>query len=885
MWITRVWAALAVAVALLSAPGARAFDFTVDKSVAGGTFTLTDSTAGYGVTELVVSGLGSTAGTTRPGWSATAFLFDDPLSCLDALGSTIESGFCYKLTDTAAGTPVLNGAETFTYDATYDDQTLPSDFAVLFTAPDGSVGACFGVTGSGCDAPLAPVPEPPAALLLAGAVLGFAGLVLRRRAAAALAGLAAAVALLAGGAAEARTARIVIDTTSSQTIGSTTYSLQVGRVFGTLDPADPHDALIQDIGLAPTDQNGLVHYVGTISILRPTTGANGVMLYQVSNRGGRSLPNASTVSPGATYVWTGWQGDLLAKPCITDYPCSDLNAGPYAGGSGAEVLQVPVAHNPGGGTITGPVYGSALNASGTTAQLVIYTSPVPYRPASLDTTQSTLYATVGQQVDGSGSMRTPIASNDWSWGDCRTTAFPGTPDPTRICLRQGFDPNVLYEMVFTARDPLVLGIGWAATRDAVSFLRDATSDDEGTPNPLSGVINKTIAMGTSQSGNYLRSFLYYGFNQNEAGKQVFDAVWPHIAGRQLYMNVRFALPDVIQMLYMIADEGPVWWGDYVDVARGRPADGLLHRCTATGTCPKIFDTYGALEFWDLKASPDHIGTSANGDIPLPPNVYRYYFPSTTHGGGGGGFATTAPNPPTNCSLPANPNPESDQFNALLDAIVAWVKDGVTPPTPAYPRQALGQLVPATQLATGFPNIPGFPFHEGLVIPFLDYDFGPLFDKAHQTGIVTQQPPTVLRSFPTFVVKVNSDGNEVAGVPSVNLQAPLGTYTGWNTWAVGARKGQICNLNGSFYPFAQTRAARLAAGDPRPSLEERYGTHAGFVCVVQLATRKALSQRFLRPTAAATLVMQAQSSMVLNGVAPTAADQARANFLCTAANAM
>ncbi len=697
-------------------------------------------------------------------------------------------------------------------------------------------------------------------------------------------GLATLAGLVHVAPADARTTKIIVDTTSTQTIGTVTYTLQYGRIFGELDPADPHNSGIQDIGLATPANDGKVPYVATFSVLRPTTGANGVMLYQVSNRGGQSLPTASTVSPGATYVWTGWQGDILAKPCITDYPCEDLTAGPYNGASGVHVLQVPVAHNPGNATITGPVYGSAINTSGSTGQLIIYTTAVPYRPATLDTTGVKFWSVTNQSITGQETGHVDIASTDWAWGNCASTPFPGTPDPTRICLKNGFNSSLLYQMVYTGRDPLVLGIGFAATRDAVSFFRDATADDFGTANPLSGKITKTIAMGTSQSGNYLRSFTYYGFNQTEANTQVFDAIWPHIAGRQIYMNVRFALPDVIQMLYLIADEAPVWWGDWPDPVRNRPADGLLHSCTASGTCPKVIETYGALEWWDLKNSAGHIGTNAVADIPLPANVYSYYFPGTTHGGGGGGFSTAAPAAPANCSLPANPNPESDQFNAVLDDIVAWVTTGTKPPASVYPRLALGQLVPATQAATSFPNIPGFPFVPNLVNPFLWYDFGPQFDAANQTGIVTQQPPNILQVFPSYVVKTNTDGNEVAGIPSVNMQAPLGTYTGFNTWAVGGRKGEICNLNGSFWPFEETKAERVAINDPRPSLAERYGSHAGFVCVVQLAAKQAVAQRFLRASAATTLIASASSSSVLSDYTPTASDTAKANFYCAAANA-
>ena len=719
----RLCVALAIAAIFVSVADARAADFTITKDPAAGTFSFTDTNPNAPVFEVVVAGFGTTAGTTQPGFSASPFVFNDPLNCLPVLGSTITSGFCYKLTDLSAGQPITGGTTVFTYDAQFDD-TSPSDFAIAYDLADGTVGACFGNTGAGggCNAAAA-VPEPASLSVLLAGLLVLACLK-RSRTRHASAGLALLVSASLSSPAAARLTRIVVDTTTSVAIGGVNYTQKVGRIFGELDPADPHNAVIQDITLAPLDANQRVPYAATITILTPQTGATGVMLYQVSNRGGQGLPNASTIEPGATYVWTGWQGDLLARNCITDYPCNDLYAGAYqpTGGNPVHVLQVPVAHNPDGSTITGPVYGSVINTTGSTAQLIIYTNPVPYRPATLDTAQAVLTSVTHQTIDGQETGRVVIPSDQWAWADCRTTPFPGTPDPTRLCLKNGFSSSLLYQIVFTARDPLVLGIGFAATRDAVSFLRDAGTDDVGNANPLVGQISKTIAMGTSQSGNFLRSMTYFGFNQTETNGQVFDAIWPHIAGRQIWMNTRFALPDVIQMLYMAADEAPVWWADYADTVRGRAPDGLLHSCTATGTCPKVIETYGAVEFWDLKASPDHVGATAAVDIPLPPTVYSYYFPGTTHGGGsasafgGSGaanppatvFPTTLPGTPFNCALPSNPNPEADQFNATLDNIVNWVVNGVAPPRQRLPAPLARPTRRRHAGSHEFPDHPGLP---------------------------------------------------------------------------------------------------------------------------------------------------------------------------------
>jgi hypothetical protein len=205
--------------------------------------------------------------------------------------------------------------------------------------------------------------------------------------------------------------------------------------------------------------------------------------------------------------------------------------------------------------------------------------------------------------------------------------------------------------------------------------------------------------------------------------------------------------------------------------------------------------------------------------------------------------------------------------------------GTPMPPSAYPTMAMGELVPATQKAEGFPNIPGYEFQGDQINHPELFNFGPKVDYQNQTGIVTIQPPIVDRVLPAVAVAVNVDGNEMVGVPSTLLQAPLATYTGWNTFATGIFQGQQCSLTGSSFPFKETKAERKASGDPRLSLEERYGTHAGYVCVVTKAANAAVTERFLRASAATTLISEASASNVLTSLTPTAADTKLANGLC------
>jgi hypothetical protein len=338
------------------------------------------------------------------------------------------------------------------------------------------------------------------------------------------------------------------------------------------------------------------------------------------------------------------------------------------------------------------------------------------------------------------------------------------------------------------------------------------------------------------------------------------------------MNVRFAVPGGAANLFEPGSEPALWWGRYTDAARGhRTATSLLDRCTATTTCPKVIEAFGSAEFWGLRMSPDLIGTDAKADIPLPADVRRYFYPGTTHGGGRGGFALEAAAAPAGCSLPANPNPQADSTRALTAALVEWVVRGTPPPASRYPTLARGELVPPTRRATHFPDVPGLAFVDDLANPVLDYAFGPAFIADDLSGELGALPPKVRRALPTYVPIVNADGNETTGVPSVLHQAPLGTYLGWNVLASGFYTGQACGFQGGYWPFAATRAAREATHDPRPSIEERYGTHEGYVCVVRRAAEAAAAERFLLRADADRLIAEASASAILKPEAESSAD--------------
>ncbi len=359
---------------------------------------------------------------------------------------------------------------------------------------------------------------------------------------------------------------------------------------------------------------------------------------------------------------------------------------------------VPVAKNPDGSPLTGLVLGRIVNARGPDSRpMLVNANPVPYKPVTLDTTKATLTTHASETIDGTIGETRAISSSDWAWARCSASApFPGTPDPAQICLRNGFDPTLLYQVVFTAQDPYVLGIGYAAFRDVASFFRNATQDQEGTPNPLANQISWVISRGRSQSGNFLRAFLHLGFNQDERNRKVHDGAWPIIAGRRVSLNARFAQPDGALKLYEAGSEGPQWWVPMADPVRGLPAAGLLDRCTASKTCPKIIEHMGAAEMWGLNLSPAWVGTASDKDIPVPSNVRRYYIPSTQHGGGSGGFdikpldAPACPGPNFGRGIfAANPVPHTETVNALRFHFRNWVMKDTPPPPSRYPTLAQG----------------------------------------------------------------------------------------------------------------------------------------------------------------------------------------------------
>jgi Alpha/beta hydrolase domain len=735
---------------------------------------------------------------------------------------------------------------------------------------------------------------------------------------AALAGGAAAALLVCATPAQARVTRIIVDRVTQGPNGPLTANYQsfAGRAFGELDPNDPHNTIITDINFGK-DPDGKVRYVTSFFIVAPKdlSQASGFLWHDVPNRGGRITIVAPEQALGDIGLSSGWQSDNAGATAVP------ANAGaltPQPTLVGNEWVLVPVAKNADGSSITGFLQARIINKSGPNSQpLNVMGNPVPYLPATLDTTQASLRARYHETVNGQITEAQTIPSSDWAFAHCDAThPFPGTPQdlnhadlpgslPVHVCLKNGFNANLLYELVYPVKDPYVTGVGHAAFRDVNSFFRNATQDDFGTANPIAGHVRWAVIRGVSQSGNFTRAFIHLGFNQDEAGRTVHEGAWPIIAGRRVSLDTRWAQPDGVLELYQMGSEGPQWWVDWPDKVRNLPTTGILHRCTASNSCPKVIEHFGGSEVFALKMTTEWVGTSADQDIPLPDNVRRYYVSSSTHGGGNG--ATTQNSSPNGASCPGNswgtgvyrgnPMPEAQLVNVLRLAMRNWLINGTPPPPSVWPRISNGTLVDSDAKAMSFPSgIPAIPptvfDPENFTFPVFDYDWGPFFDETDATGVATNMPPAIQHVIKMKVPKVDGDGNELGGVPTVLRDVPLGTYLGWNLTSSGFHQAQVCNYVGGFIPFAVTPDQRQGPDmnvrfhasvngkggdwshaekldeDPRPSLQERYGTHDAYVNAVRTAAANAVSQGYLLQADADALVTQAQTSDVLNSATNT-----------------
>jgi hypothetical protein len=594
------------------------------------------------------------------------------------------------------------------------------------------------------------------------------------------------------------------------------YETLAGTLRFAVDPAHPLHATLCDLDRAPRTGAGRVEFSGDFYLLRPLDAARGNrgLLLDVPNRGRKvalgmlnSAPRAADprapedfgngflMRHGWTVAWVGWQPDV---------PRVD----------GLMALDVPRAQGVGG--LVRCEFRPNV-AADVLPMADRYHTPHPV--AEVDDPAARL--TVREHV---GAPAVAVPRDAWRFArrqDGRLVA-----DASHVHLASGFAPGRIYDLVYRAVDPPLVSLGFLAVRDTAAFLRWGSAE---AGNPCAGALDRVTVFGVSQSGRFLRHLLYLGLDVDEQGRMVFDAVLPHVAGaRRGEFNLRFGQPS-LNALESVGSLFPFTDAVQHDPVTGQ-RDGLLARRTARGARPRIVAINTSAEYWRGDASLVHTDVEGRVDVEPPVEGRLYAFAGTQH--------TPGALPPP----PADPNTGgrgTHAFNVvdyapLLRAVLVnldrWVREGVEPPPSVVPRLADGTAVTAESTVPRFAAIPGVRFPEHLVRP-ARLDFGPDTTR----GVVAELPPKVGARFPTYVPAIDGDGNEVAGIRPVEVAVPLATFTGWNPrHPEQGAPGDLMSMMGSTLPFARTRAERERRADPRPSIDERYGSRDHYLAAVRAA---------------------------------------------------
>ena len=605
------------------------------------------------------------------------------------------------------------------------------------------------------------------------------------------------------------------------------YEKLAGRIYFEVDPSNDANTIITDIDKAPRNARGRVEFSADFFLMKPKQMAtgNGTLLYEVSNRGGKGMLGfynhaSGSLNPtsdaemgdgflmrqGFTLLWVGWQFDPPAREGLVRVypPVATDNGKPIVGIVRSEVIVARVA----------------FDASLADRDHVAYPVADPDDPANTLSVRDT--------IEG---PRRFITKTEWTFA--RLSNGAPVPDRGRVHLAAGFQPGKIYEVVYKSQNPPVVGAGPAAVRDAISHLKYASADALSIP---AGSIQRAIAFGVSQSGRFLRTYLYYGFNEDEHRRKVFDGVMAHVAGGgRGSFNLRFAQPSrdghpFLNKFY------PTDIFPFTDTVQTDPQtgekDGLLLRVKPEFT-PKIFYTNSSYEYFGRAASLIHTALDGRTDAPLADNTRIYMFAGGQHGP-----AAFPPRRSIGQQL-NNPNDYRWSMRALLLAMHRWIADGAAPPPSRYPRIDASTLVPLESLA--FPTLPGVRKptepHKAYRV-FYGLDFA-------SKGIISVDPPEANGSYPILVPQVDADGNELAGVKMPEVAVPLATYTGWNLFnAESGPPTLLSSMQGSYIPLPKTRIDGERAKDPRPSIEERYPSREQYLARVSAAARELVQQGYL-----------------------------------------
>jgi Alpha/beta hydrolase domain len=637
------------------------------------------------------------------------------------------------------------------------------------------------------------------------------------------------------------------------------YEKLVGKIYGEVDPKNRLNKVIVNLDKAPRNRRGKVEYWSDFCILKPLDMArgNGKIFYDAPNRGGKRIVaflndapqsndpstiedagNGFLMRQGYTIVWCGWQGDLTPQKdwLVMGVPVASINGKELTRRVRTEIVVEEK------GIQSQPLSGDERVKS--------------YAAASLKKSLATL--TVRKKGYG---QRNSIEESQWEFAACKEDGRTDKKTIRRsaqdLYLRSGFKPAHIYEFIYPAKNPFVLGLGFAVVRDLVSFLRNEIKNSAGQPNPLVSAnkilpIRYAYGWGRSQSGRFLRDFVYHGFNEDESRRKVFDAIAPHVAGGgRLFLNYEFARPVTSSQQHTNQLEPELFPHAYNILKDAQTArrDGILKR---PKTDPYVFHTQTSTEYWQKRACLAH--TDGKGrDVSPPDKVRIYVIASAQHNSPFGSEAVKE-----DTQQRVNPLPAGDVLRALMVALDLWVTQGVSPPPSQYPRVGDGTLVRPDRKSTSFPKIPGVRY-QGLHNRQLFLDYGSHINR----GRMDIHPRQIDNGAYTILVpKVDRDGNDLAGIRLPVVQVPIGTYTGWNLQPRWLAEDELSGLLGSFIPFAKAKAERSKLRDPRLSLKERYKNHNEYFRKVSRAARILVDQRYLLPDDAERMIDEAKKRRVL-----------------------
>ncbi|MES2788708.1 MAG: alpha/beta hydrolase domain-containing protein [Planctomycetota bacterium] len=592
------------------------------------------------------------------------------------------------------------------------------------------------------------------------------------------------------------------------------YELITGKIHYALDPAAKFNEDIVDLTRAPKNAAGKVEFWSDLQILTPTdpTRANRALLYDVNNRGnktalgffnnsgGSNSDDGFLMRHGFTLVWNGWDGELLP-------------------GDNRLRLSPPIATD-GDKKITGPVRCEIVPTKTTQRTVINWDKHGSYRPTAQGLKNATL--TVRERA---ADQREPIPREQFKI-DVREIP---SDSPSQLPLVElefpaGLKQGFIYELIYEAQDPLVHGVCFASVRDLISALKHGGGEDHPFAKNSGPQFKRALGFGVSQSGRFLREFLQAGFNADEQGRIVFEGLLPHVAGAGLgSFNHRFAQPTrhVNQHDHhdYPGDRFPFAYDTQTDPLSGR-TDGILARATATQTVPLLMHTQSAGEYYTRSGSLVHTDPLGEKDAEIPDTVRIYAFGGTQHG--------PAKWPPAKGTGKYFDNPGNYKplLRALILALDRWVTEKQTPPPSVYPQLAKGTLIKLSEAQHAFVSIPGVEFPQVMQQPPL-FDLGP---RWYSDRIIDLQPPRAKGLYQALVPQPGTDGNETAStLLPPDVAVPLGTHTGWNLRRVDVgAENELVSLGGAYIPFATTKKQREATGDPRPSLEERYGSLRAYI---------------------------------------------------------